>query len=76
MILVSTNEGDLILDPVAGTGTTGYVASALDRDFVMIERSRKYVDGIAHRFKTPPQISKEPEPGAQKVESYIPLEDG
>lgn len=37
VILSSTEEGDLILDPVAGTGTTGYVAQALKRDFIMIE---------------------------------------
>jgi len=34
VILTSTKEGDIILDPLAGTGTTGYVARALKRDFV------------------------------------------
>lgn len=57
VILVSTNEGDLILDPVAGTGTTGYVASALNRNFVMIEINPKYVAGITNRFRNPPSIS-------------------
>jgi len=50
VILTSTKEGDLILDPVAGTGTTGYVAQALKRDFVMIEINPKYVKGIEERF--------------------------
>ncbi len=51
VILTSTNEGDLILDPVAGTGTTGYVAHILKRNFVMIEINQKYVNGILERFK-------------------------
>lgn len=50
VILTSTNEGDVILDPVAGAGTTGYVAQALDRNFVMIEVNARYVDGIKQRF--------------------------
>jgi len=75
VILVSTKEGDLILDPVAGTGTTGYVARALSRDYVMIERSRKYVDGIIYRFEKPLHVATEPMPSSQKAEMYIPLED-
>ncbi len=50
VILTSTNEGDVILDPVAGAGTTGYVAQALDRKFVMIEVNARYVEGIKCRF--------------------------
>lgn len=53
VILSSTKEGDLILDPVAGIGTTGYVAQALKRDFIMIEINPKYVEGIVERFKKP-----------------------
>jgi len=53
VILTSTKDGDLILDPLAGTGTTGYVARALKRDFVMIEVNLKYVEGIVRRFQKP-----------------------
>jgi DNA modification methylase len=53
VILTSTKEGDIILDPLAGTGTTGYVARALKRDFVMIEVNLKYVEGIVRRFQKP-----------------------
>jgi len=53
VILTSTNEGDLILDPMAGTGTTGYVAKALKRDFIMIEVNQKYVNAMVKRFKKP-----------------------
>jgi len=51
IILTSTNEGDVILDPMAGTGTTGYVAKMLNRQFVMIEKELKYVECIRKRLE-------------------------
>lgn len=51
IILLSTREGDLILDALAGTGTTGYVAKLLKRNYVMIEINQKYVVGIEKRMK-------------------------
>lgn len=50
IILTSTNEGDIILDPVAGTGTTGYVAKKLGRHFIMIEQNEKYIKAIERRM--------------------------
>ena len=58
VILTSTKERDLILDPVAGTGTTGYVAQALNRNFVMIEINPKYIKGIKERFKNKIKINE------------------
>jgi site-specific DNA-methyltransferase (adenine-specific) len=37
IILASTNPGDLVLDPFAGSGTTAVVAKKLGRNFVAIE---------------------------------------
>ncbi len=42
IILASTNPGDLILDPFAGSGTTAITAKKLGRDFVAIESDEKY----------------------------------
>lgn len=50
VILVSTREGDTILDPMAGTGTTGAVARMLNRRFIMIEREKQYVEAIQKRL--------------------------
>lgn len=42
IILASTNAGDLILDPFAGSGTTAVTAKKLDRNFVAIESDEQY----------------------------------
>ncbi len=74
VILVSTKEGDLVLDPVAGTGTTGYVAQALKRDFVMIEVNPKYVKGIEQRFKCSLKILDLSFTGKKYINNYLNLE--
>ncbi len=52
VILCSSRPGDLVLDPVAGTGTTGFVAASLGRDYLMIEANAKYVAGIRERLSS------------------------
>ncbi len=44
IIAASSNPGELVLDPFAGTFTTGAVALALGRRFIGIEREREYVE--------------------------------
>ena len=75
VILSSTEEEDLVLDPVAGTGTTGYVAQAIKRDFIMIEVNPKYVKGIKDRFRHPLKIKEYPIPHKKKVDEYMKLEE-
>lgn len=44
IILASTDEGDLILDPFNGSGTTGIVANRLNRKYIGIEKEKEYLD--------------------------------
>lgn len=42
LILASSNRGDVVLDPFAGSGTTGVVAKKLDRRYINIEQNLTY----------------------------------
>lgn len=43
-ILSWTNENDLVLDPFAGSGTTGIACKQLNRNFIGYEISQEYTD--------------------------------
>lgn len=42
LILASSSEGDMILDPFAGSGTSAVTAAKLGRHFVAIEQNEQY----------------------------------
>jgi site-specific DNA-methyltransferase (adenine-specific) len=44
IILASSNENDIVLDPFFGTGTTGFVAQKLNRNWIGIERNPEYIN--------------------------------
>ncbi len=50
IILISTKPNDIVLDPMAGTGTTGVVAKMHGRNFIMIEKEEKYIEAMRRRF--------------------------
>jgi site-specific DNA-methyltransferase (adenine-specific) len=43
-IMGSTNEGDIVLDPFMGTGTTGLVSKELNRNYIGFELQKEYID--------------------------------
>lgn len=47
-----TDEGDLVLDPFAGSNTTGFAAEMLKRRWVSIEQDIDYARGSVGRFET------------------------
>ncbi len=51
LILASSKEGDVVLDPFLGSGTTAVVAKKLKRNFIGIEREKEYVAFSLHRLK-------------------------
>jgi len=51
IILAATHEGDLILDPFNGSGTTGVVAKKLERRYIGIEIEKEYLDLTVARLK-------------------------
>lgn len=51
IITASSIEGEVILDPFAGSGTTLLVAKEMKRRYVGIEKSSKYIEIIKNRLK-------------------------
>src|SRR3712207_6526290 len=50
VLLASSNQGDVVLDPFFGTGTTGAVAKRLGRHWIGIEREQRYVKVARERI--------------------------
>ncbi len=51
IILASTNEGDLILDPFMGSGTTGAAALKHNRKFIRIEKEKEFIEIAEQRLQ-------------------------
>lgn len=51
IIKASTKEGDLILDPFNGSGTTGITASLLKRKYIGIDNEKRYLQITVNRYK-------------------------
>jgi DNA modification methylase len=50
-IVCATKRGDVVLDPFAGSGTTGMVADGLQREAVLIELNEDYGAVAEERFR-------------------------
>ena len=51
IILASTKEEDLILDPFCGSSTTGISAVGLNRRYIGIDNEKKYIELSIRRYK-------------------------
>ena len=59
IIKIASNEGDTILDPFMGVGSTGIAAYNLKRNFIGIELEKEYFDATNKRFQTHERKMKE-----------------
>jgi len=51
LIKTYTNEGDIVLDTCAGSGTTGVACDNLNRNYILIEKEPKYYEVIMKRLR-------------------------
>ena len=51
IILSSTDEGDLVLDPFSGSGTTGIAAIRNQRRYIGLELEDEYIDLASKRYE-------------------------
>jgi site-specific DNA-methyltransferase (adenine-specific) len=53
IITLFTREGDWVIDPFLGSGTTGLSAKLLNRNFIGVEREEEYFNIIQERLSIP-----------------------
>jgi site-specific DNA-methyltransferase (adenine-specific) len=56
MLQASSREGDWVLDFFAGSGTTGAVAAALGRRFVLVDSNEEAIRVMRRRFAARPEV--------------------
>ena len=52
LILASSNEGDIVLDPFAGSGSTAIAALQLKRNYITIEADEAYYNEVLNRIES------------------------
>jgi site-specific DNA-methyltransferase (adenine-specific) len=58
LIKTYTNEGDLVLDNCAGSGTTAVAAINTNRNYICIEKEKEYFDIACDRISQPREYSE------------------
>jgi site-specific DNA-methyltransferase (adenine-specific) len=57
-ILSWSNEGDIVLDPFCGSGTTALACKELGRNYICIEKEKEYFDIACDRINQPREYSE------------------
>jgi site-specific DNA-methyltransferase (adenine-specific) len=58
IIKSSSREGDLVLDPFCGSGTTAVACKELGRNYICIEKEKEYFDIACDRISQPREYSE------------------
>jgi DNA modification methylase len=66
-IKLLTDEGDTVIDPFAGSNTTGVVAEGLGRRWIAMERVPEYLESSRVRFERPEDSNLEPQNLSQQA---------
>jgi site-specific DNA-methyltransferase (adenine-specific) len=75
MVLASSDEGDLVLDPFFGSGTTLRVCQALNRQSIGIELNPEFVAKTRKRLAKPFEGFDSVDPRADRVPRDLPQEE-
>jgi len=73
VIMASSNVGDIVLDPFFGSGTTGAVAKMLGRNWIGIERDKKYIKVAQKRIDAVQKADEESLHVEQRKQARVPF---
>jgi site-specific DNA-methyltransferase (adenine-specific) len=73
IIMAASNPGDVVLDPFFGSGTTGAVAWKLGRNWIGIERDKKYLKVAQKRIAAVPEADPEAIEVVKRKQVRIPF---
>ena len=57
LVKMSTKEGDTVLDPMCGSGTTGEVCMSLNRNAILCDQSEEYLSMTRRRITRGQEIA-------------------
>jgi modification methylase len=73
VMIASSNPSDVVLDPFFGTGTTGAVAKKLGRNWIGIERDKKYIKAAQERIEATQRVDEEALNVEKRKQARIPF---
>jgi site-specific DNA-methyltransferase (adenine-specific) len=73
IIRASSNEGDIVLDPFVGSGTTCYVSHVLGRKWIGIDINQEYLDMTKSRLSKHYEVFDSYDPRTKRTPRDLPL---
>ncbi len=73
VVMASSNIGDVVLDPFFGSGTTGAVAKKLGRNWIGIERDKRYIKIAQKRIDAVQEVNEEALHVEKRKQARVPF---